>query len=83
MDFAYSPRVLELREQLWDFMNTQVLPAEERYFAEFSAATVPHHISPVMEELKARGAVARAVEPVPPRRALRRRPDQPRVRAAR
>ncbi|HSP65905.1 MAG TPA: acyl-CoA dehydrogenase family protein, partial [Candidatus Deferrimicrobium sp.] len=28
-------------------------PAEERYFAEFSAATVPHHISPVMEELKA------------------------------
>jgi acyl-CoA dehydrogenase len=53
MDFAYSPRVLELREQLWDFMNTQVLPSEERYFAEFSAATVPHHISPVMEELKA------------------------------
>ncbi len=53
MDFAYSPRVLELRERLWDFMNTHVLPAEERYFAEFSAATVPHHISPVMEELKA------------------------------
>jgi acyl-CoA dehydrogenase len=52
MDFAYSPHVLELREQLWDFMNTHVLPAEERYFAEFSAVTVPHHISPVMEELK-------------------------------
>jgi acyl-CoA dehydrogenase len=53
MDFAYSPRVLELRERLWDFMNTNVIPAEERYFAEFSPATVPHHISPVMEELKA------------------------------
>ncbi|MDQ6855764.1 MAG: acyl-CoA dehydrogenase family protein, partial [Candidatus Dormibacteraeota bacterium] len=53
MDFAYAPRVLELRERLWDFMNTHVLPAEERYFTEFSAATVPHHISPVMEELKA------------------------------
>ncbi len=53
MDFADSPRVVELRGQLWDFMNSHVLPAEERYFAEFSAATVPHHISPVMEELKA------------------------------
>jgi acyl-CoA dehydrogenase len=53
MDFAYSPRVVELREQLWDFMTTHVFPAEKRYFAEFSAATVPHHIPPVMEELKA------------------------------
>jgi acyl-CoA dehydrogenase len=52
MDFAYSPRVLEMREQLWDFMNTHVIPAEKRYFAEFSAATVPHHISSVMEDLK-------------------------------
>ncbi|HWF57250.1 MAG TPA: acyl-CoA dehydrogenase family protein [Candidatus Dormibacteraeota bacterium] len=52
MDFAYSPRVVELREQLGDFVTTRVLPAEPRYFAEFSAATVPHHISPVMEELK-------------------------------
>jgi acyl-CoA dehydrogenase len=53
MDFAYSPRVIELRAQLWDFMNTHVLPAEERYFEEFSPSTVPHRISPVMEELKA------------------------------
>ncbi len=52
MDFAYSPRVLELREQLWDFMHTNVMPAEESYFAEFSAATVPHHIPAVMEDLK-------------------------------
>jgi acyl-CoA dehydrogenase len=52
MDFAYSPRVLELREQLWDFMNTQVIPAEGPYFAEFSAETVPHRIPAVMEDLK-------------------------------
>ncbi len=52
MDFAHSPRVVELQEQLWDFMNTQVFPAEERYWAEFSAATVPHRISEVMEDLK-------------------------------
>jgi acyl-CoA dehydrogenase len=53
MDFAYSPRVVELREQLWDFMHAHVLPAEERYFAEFSPATIPHHIPAVMEDLKA------------------------------
>jgi acyl-CoA dehydrogenase len=52
MDFAYSPRVVELREQLWDFMNTQVFPAEERYWAEFSAESIPHHIPAVMEDLK-------------------------------
>jgi acyl-CoA dehydrogenase len=52
MDFAYSPRVLELREQLWDFMNTHVIPAEGPYFAEFSAETVPHHIPAIMEDLK-------------------------------
>ncbi len=52
MDFAYSPRVVELREQLWDFMNMRVFPAEERYWAEFSAETIPHHIPPIMEDLK-------------------------------
>jgi len=52
MDFAASPRVVELSEQLWNFMHSHVIPAEERYFTEFSAATVPHHIPPVMEDLK-------------------------------
>ena len=53
MDFAYSPKVVALQEKLWDFMNTRVVPAEERYWAEFDPSTIPHHISPVMEELKA------------------------------
>ena len=53
MDFSHSPRVLELQEQLWDFMHTAVFPAEPRYWAEFDATTVPHRISPVVEELKA------------------------------
>jgi acyl-CoA dehydrogenase len=52
MDFAYSPRVAELREQLWDFMNTQVFPAEEQYWAEFSAEAMPHRIPALMEDLK-------------------------------
>jgi acyl-CoA dehydrogenase len=52
MDFAHSPRVRDLQEQLWDFMRTRVMPAERTYFEEFSPATVPHHIPAVMEELK-------------------------------
>ncbi|MHB8717291.1 MAG: acyl-CoA dehydrogenase family protein [Candidatus Dormibacteria bacterium] len=53
MDFAHSSRAVELQEQLWDFMNTHVFAAEPRYWAEFDASTVPHRISPVMEDLKA------------------------------
>ena len=53
MDFAYSPRVLSCASRLWRLHEHARPPAEERYFAEFSAATVPHHISPVMEDLKA------------------------------
>ena len=53
MDFAHSARVEELQARLWDFMNGRVFPAEERYWAEFDPTTVPHRISPVMEELKA------------------------------
>ena len=53
MDFAHPPRVIEMQEKLWTFMREMVFPAEERYWAEFSAESVPHRISPVMEELKA------------------------------
>jgi len=53
MDFAETPRVTELREQMWRFYDECVRPAEPRYWGEFSAATIPHRISPVMEELKA------------------------------
>lgn len=52
MDFRESQRVRELREQLWDFIDEQVRPAERRYWDEFSAATIPQRISPVMEDLK-------------------------------
>ena len=53
MDFAESPRVRELKDKLWVFLDECVRPAEQRYWQEFSPATVPHHISPVMEDLKA------------------------------
>jgi acyl-CoA dehydrogenase len=53
MDFSESPRVRELRDRLWTFIDERVRPAESRYWEEFSAAAIPQRISPVMEELKA------------------------------
>ena len=39
MDFAYSPRTLELQSRLIKFMDEHVYPAEARYDAEISANT--------------------------------------------
>jgi acyl-CoA dehydrogenase len=55
MDFSETPRVRQLREQMWSFLEEQVRPAEPRYWEDFSAAQIPHRISPVMEELKREG----------------------------
>ena len=52
MDFAETPRVRELSEKVWRFMDERVRPAEEEYWRGFSAETIPQRISPVMEELK-------------------------------
>src|SRR5438105_8906097 len=53
MDFEEAARVRELRSAMWGFLRERVWPAEQRYWSEFSAATIPQRISPVMEELKA------------------------------
>jgi len=53
MDFDETPRVKDLRERMWAFMNESVYPAETEYWRDFSAATIPHRISPVMDRLKA------------------------------
>jgi acyl-CoA dehydrogenase len=53
MDFAYSPRVEELRSNLLDFMASHVYPAEATYAEQIAAAGDPHAHPPVMEELKA------------------------------
>ncbi|MCX8526598.1 MAG: acyl-CoA dehydrogenase family protein, partial [Candidatus Nanopelagicales bacterium] len=54
MDFQLSPRTEELSAQLWDFLNTSVLPAEAEYDA-YRAAVGPddHTLPPVVERLKA------------------------------
>jgi acyl-CoA dehydrogenase len=53
MDFEESERVRDLRGRMWAFLEECVRPREPAYWAQFSAATIPHRIAPVMEELKA------------------------------
>jgi acyl-CoA dehydrogenase len=52
MDFAETPRVRELSEKVWRFMDERIRPAEDEYWRGFSAETILQRISPVMEELK-------------------------------
>lgn len=53
MNFDQSDRVKDLQQRMWAFMDECVRPAEAQYWRDFSAASIPHRISPVMEELKA------------------------------
>ncbi|MGQ0619271.1 MAG: acyl-CoA dehydrogenase family protein [Panacagrimonas sp.] len=50
--FQFSPRVLETRQRLEDFMAQHVYPNERRYFRE-SEQLGPWGVQPVVEELKA------------------------------
>jgi acyl-CoA dehydrogenase len=53
MDFAYGPKVEEMRARLQEFMDDSVYPAEPRYEEEIRDAGDPHHHPKVLEELKA------------------------------
>lgn len=53
MDFAYGPRVEELRERVGDFMESMVYPAEPVYREQMVASGDPHHHPRIIEELKA------------------------------
>jgi acyl-CoA dehydrogenase len=53
VDFAFSPRSVELQERLLDFMDRHVYPAEAIYRQQMEAAGDPHFHPPVVEELKA------------------------------
>jgi acyl-CoA dehydrogenase len=52
MDFELSPKARKLRDQLIDFMETRVYPAEATYEQQIEASGDPHFHPPVMEELK-------------------------------
>ncbi|MEW9677465.1 acyl-CoA dehydrogenase [Lentibacillus sp. L22] len=53
MDFSYSPKVMELRKKLVDFMETHVYPNESTYKEQLNRqASRWEAIPPIMEELK-------------------------------
>jgi acyl-CoA dehydrogenase len=52
MDFAFTPRVEELRQKLLGFMDSHVYPAESVYRQQVEESGDPHFHPPVMEELK-------------------------------
>jgi acyl-CoA dehydrogenase len=52
MDFAFTPRVEELRQKLLDFMDSHVYPAEAVYRQQVEESGDPHFHPPVMEDLK-------------------------------
>ncbi len=51
MDFAFTPRVEELRQKLLDFMDSHVYPAEAVYRQQVEESGDPHFHPPVMEDL--------------------------------
>ena len=53
MDFALSPTATALRDELLDFMDRHVYPAEAVYREQMAASGDPHFHPPVIEELKA------------------------------
>ncbi|MTD17263.1 acyl-CoA dehydrogenase [Nakamurella sp. YIM 132087] len=53
MDFRYSDRTVALQQQLRQFMDERVIPAETVYEAQLAAGSDPHALPPVMTELKA------------------------------
>jgi acyl-CoA dehydrogenase len=53
MDFAYTPRVEELRENLLDFMDAWVYPNEATYHEQVAASGDRHFHPPIMQDLKA------------------------------
>jgi acyl-CoA dehydrogenase len=53
VDFAFSARSLALQQELRDFIESRVVPAEPVHRAQVEAAGDPHHHPEVMEELKA------------------------------
>jgi acyl-CoA dehydrogenase len=53
MDFAPSPRTLELREQLQAFVDERLLDGQVVYAEQVAESGDPHFHPPVMEDLKA------------------------------
>ena len=81
MDFAFSPKVEDLRKNLIDFMDQHVYPAERTHADQVRSSGDPHFYPPVMDDLKSEARSRGLWNLFMPDPAVRRRADQPRVRA--
>src|SRR5215204_350118 len=52
MNFDYSEKVQELREELMQFMDEHVYPNEKTFHEQLNAAESRWNVPPIMEELK-------------------------------
>ena len=52
MEFAFSPKVVDLQEQVADFVSTKVIPAEPVYQAQ-KPEIGPWDTPPIIQDLKA------------------------------
>ena len=53
MSFEPSPRGVDLRRRVTEFLDDVVIPAEPAYEEQMAASGDPHHHPPVIEDLKA------------------------------
>lgn len=51
MDFAYSPKVIDLQQRLWAFMEDHVIPANQQWHEQAEAG---HYPIELIDDLKAR-----------------------------
>jgi acyl-CoA dehydrogenase len=58
MEFAFTARMEQLRDQVREFMDQEVMPAEAVYAQQVHDSGDPHFHPPVMEELKAKARAA-------------------------
>ncbi|HLF70142.1 MAG TPA: acyl-CoA dehydrogenase family protein [Actinomycetota bacterium] len=52
MDFAFTPKVEDLRNRLLDFMGSHIYPAETTYQEQMAKSGDPHYHPPIIEDLK-------------------------------
>src|SRR5215208_4191565 len=82
MNFDYSEKVQELREELMQFMDEHVYPNEKTYREQLNAAESRWTVPPDHGRAQGEGQSPRPVEPLSTRSRSGRGADQPRVRAA-
>ena len=82
MDFEFSPRTQELRENLLEFMDSHIYPAERVWHDQVEESGDPYFHPPVMEELKQEARTRGLWNLFLPDERFGAGPHEPRVRAA-